>query len=208
MLQFDHIAFTAPSRTSGKAAFAEATGVDMPDGGEHPAMGTHNALTALGPDSFVEVIAVNPDAPAPARARWFDLDARSDHPALGTPILLYRTDDLEADLGRATHLGFDIGGPLALSRDTLTWNFAVRQDGSLPEDGAPILLQWTHGGVHPAGGMADQGLRLASIAIATPKPDQLSELFAGASICPEITAGHTPQCRVTLTCPDGREVTF
>jgi hypothetical protein len=38
-------------------------------------MGTHNRLLKLGAGRFLEVIAIDPEAPAPGRRRWFDLDA-------------------------------------------------------------------------------------------------------------------------------------
>ena len=37
-------------------------------------MSTHNHLMRLGNSAFLEVISIDPDAPAPARTRWFDLD--------------------------------------------------------------------------------------------------------------------------------------
>jgi Glyoxalase-like domain len=41
-------------------------------------MGTHNRVIAISsesfPDCYVEVIAIDPDAPAPGRRRWFGLD--------------------------------------------------------------------------------------------------------------------------------------
>ncbi|WP_393939598.1 VOC family protein [Piscinibacter sakaiensis] len=43
-------------------------------GGAHPHMGTHNRLLRLGDHCYLEVIAIDPAAPPPARARWFGLD--------------------------------------------------------------------------------------------------------------------------------------
>ena len=187
MLQLDHIAFTAPSREVGRAAFAEATGVILPDGGQHPAMGTHNAVGALGGERYVEVIAIDPEGEAPVVPRWFGLDDRPQEPALGPPIILYSSDDIESDLARAAELGLDLGHPISLSRGDLAWRFALRPDGSLPErGGAPILLEWTHDGAHPATNMADTGLRLSRIALRTTAASAVTELLRDADFLPDI----------------------
>ena len=47
-------------------------------GGKHVGMGTHNRLLAIGspafPKAYLEIIAIDPDAPPPTRPRWFGLD--------------------------------------------------------------------------------------------------------------------------------------
>ena len=59
----DHLTITAPSLERGAAFVAEALGVALQPGGEHPRMGTHNQLLRLGDDCYLEVIAANPVAP-------------------------------------------------------------------------------------------------------------------------------------------------
>lgn len=77
MLALDHITVSARSLAEGVAAVELALGVRAPVGGTHPSMGTHNHLLRLGPSLFLEIIAINPEAPAPARPRWFGLDGAS-----------------------------------------------------------------------------------------------------------------------------------
>ena len=74
MTELDHIAVIAPSLAAGIAYVHDVLGVEPPKGGAHPQMGTHNHLLRLGEDVFLEVIAVDPDAPQPAHRRWFGLD--------------------------------------------------------------------------------------------------------------------------------------
>ena len=76
----------------------EALGVDLATRGEHPQMGTHNHLLSLGPEIYFEAIAINPDAEAPNRPRWFNLDNFQGPPRLTNWILA--TDDLDAALAR------------------------------------------------------------------------------------------------------------
>ena len=68
MLRFDHIAISAQTLEDGVAAVEAALGVKMAGGGQHPHMATHNRLLGLG-DLYLEVIAIDPAAPAPAWPR-------------------------------------------------------------------------------------------------------------------------------------------
>src|SRR5204862_2458991 len=72
--ELDHLAIAAHTLEQGLAHVRDALGVDMPYGGKHPRMGTHNHLLRLGERVYVEVIAIDPSAPAPSRPRWFQLD--------------------------------------------------------------------------------------------------------------------------------------
>ena len=174
---FDHIAFTAASCAAGRSAFEVATGVSLPLGGEHPNMGTHNCLSAMGGDQFLELITIDQDAPAPDRPRWFALDRLPDDQPLKPHAVIIRSDDLDGDLAKAKAIGVDLGTPVSLTRGNLSWRFAIRDDGDIPLDGAaPMLMQWDQADPHPAVNMTDQGIRLKEIKITTPNASKLTEL--------------------------------
>lgn len=163
MLRLDHLAVSARSLDEGVAAIEAALGVTMAGGGQHPAMGTHNRLLSLG-DLYLEVIAVDPAAPAPGRPRWFDLDRFTGPPRLTTWIAA--TEDMEAALA-AGPPGW--GAPMALARGDYRWQMAVPEDGRLPFDGTcPALIQW-HGSLHPAAALPDRGLRLNRLTVTHPE---------------------------------------
>ena len=114
LLKLDHITVVARTLEEGSEYIRNALGIDMPEGGAHPRMGTHNKLMSLGPDVFLELIAVDPNAEKPGRARWFDLDRFNGSPHLGTWVL--GTGDIEdaltdahPDSGQATQI--TRGGP-------------------------------------------------------------------------------------------------
>ena len=164
----DHLVVTAPDLARGVAHVAAALGVAMVPGGKHPVMGTHNCLLRIGDGQYLEVIAVDPGAPLPARPRWFGLDAVPVRAALAHWVL--RSDALEADIARC---GDAPGAPLALSRGDLAWRMALRGDGRLSQGGlAPSLMQWDSG-AHPAGRLPDCGLRLVRLVVSAPDPAAL-----------------------------------
>ncbi|MDQ5946917.1 MAG: hypothetical protein QG619_2348, partial [Pseudomonadota bacterium] len=136
--QIDHLAVTAPSLAAGSAFVQEVLGVAPQAGGEHPRMGTHNLLLRLGDSLFLEVIAANPQVPAPDRPRWFGLDhvAPDTLPVLSTWVV--RSTDIHASTAAATE---PLGIVEPMSRGALDWLITFPADGSSPLDGvAPALI--------------------------------------------------------------------
>ena len=160
MIALDHLVVAARTLEEGAAWVEERLGVPMGPGGKHAAMGTHNRLLSLGPGRFLEVIAIDPQAPPPARARWFTLDAPATRARLEqAPILLHwvvRTDDIAAAIAA---IGPQDAQILALSRGDYRWRIGVPRDGSLVYDGiVPTVIQWE--GPQPAEALAPSGCAL------------------------------------------------
>ena len=156
-------------------------GVEIPAGGRHPHMATHNLVTATGPDTYIEVIAPDPAATAPNRPRWFGLDDKSVVKRLEvSPFLLawvVSTHGLESACAKARSVGVDVGQPMSMSRGNLSWRIAIRDDGFPGLGGvAPVIMEWPTG-THAAGGMIDLGLRIRGISITTPHAEKLTELL-------------------------------
>jgi hypothetical protein len=177
-LAIDHLAIAAATLDGGVAWARETLGVTVPRGGEHPRMGTHNAVARSGSDTYLEILAINPDAPSPDRPRWFGLDdpdIRAElalAPRIATWVV--RTTDIAASLSAARAAGLDLGDPIAMTRGDLAWTIACRDNGSLPEGGVlPVLIEWPEG-PHPSQRMADVGLRLIEITLRHPQPEQLT----------------------------------
>ena len=213
MALVDHLVVAAPSLDEGARWCEAALGIRPGAGGQHPSMGTHNRLFNIGseafPQAFFEIIAIDPAAHAPGRARWFGLDAID----LGDgPRLLHfvaRSSDV-AGRGAALHAaGFDIGRVLVASRATpqgrLEWRIGVRDDGRLLAGGAlPTLIDWGHT-PHPAlsmpaSGVTLRGLSLRGLPLAAAQVLGLSGVEVLAEAGPAISAVlDTPRGRVTLT---------
>ncbi|EAQ04000.1 hypothetical protein OB2597_12171 [Pseudooceanicola batsensis HTCC2597] len=170
MLELDHIVVAAPSLESGLGHVRDRTGLDLPPGGEHPLMGTHNHLLRLGADEFLEVIAVDPAAPAPDRPRWFGLDRPLAGPRLAHWVV--RCADMAVARPR---LPEDLGPAIPVTRGDLTWLLTVPEDGALPMEGAlPSLIQWTTDPLPPTR-MPGAGAELLSLTVSHPGADQISD---------------------------------
>jgi hypothetical protein len=176
--RIDHITVLSPTLAAGDAFVRDCLGIDPQAGGKHPRMGTHNLLLPLGDACFLEVIAIDPEASAPARPRWFGLDRlpRDAPPFLGCWVA--RTDDIHASLAAAPE---SLGLAEPMSRNALEWLISIPEDGSLPLDGAaPALIQW-HTDTHPARGMRDRGCRLVALELAHPEPARLQAVVDSLS---------------------------
>lgn len=184
MLKLDHLAIIAPSLELGADYIRESLGVEMPKGGKHPQMGTHNLLLRLGEDVFLEVIAVDPEAAPPTRRRWFGLDDAAAVQAAwdeGRRLRAWvaRTSDFTGVL--AMH-GDLLGRQEQVSRGDREWLFAVADDGSLPLGGvAPSVMDWGVKG-NPASSMPDLGFRLKSFQIEHPKMSRVRKLYTDLDV--------------------------
>jgi catechol 2,3-dioxygenase-like lactoylglutathione lyase family enzyme len=201
MTQLDHIAVIAPDLATGVAWVREALGVEMPAGGKHPEMGTHNRLVGLGPDVYLEVIAADPEAPQPPHRRWFGLDDRAAverHWREGRRLRGYvaRCTGIANTIGDK---GETFGAPIRVSRGDRHWLFAVRLDGKLPLGGAgPCLIDWLGRGT-PAPTLPDLGLRLQSLSVETPDPDAVHAALDAIGMAREPEVRRGPQVRLTAT---------
>jgi hypothetical protein len=176
--RLDHLVVAAASLEQG-VAWCEATlGITPGPGGVHATMGTHNRLALISteayPDSYLEIIAIDPAAPSPGRPRWFGLDDPglrervAQHPRLVTAVV--RTPLVEMHRWGLINVGLHPGEPLAFERASpagpLAWRLLVRDDGALLHRGAlPPLIEWK-GDRHPAQAMAPSGLALQSLRLA------------------------------------------
>jgi hypothetical protein len=167
----DHLVVVARDLDQG-VAWAESTlGVTPAPGGKHALMGTHNRLVALdGSSAYLEIIAIDPDAAPPGRARWFGMDRLGDT-VREAPRLVHfvaRTDNLDMHRWGLVAAGFNPGTTLAAQRETphglLRWRIVVPDDGQPLAGGAlPTLIEWQ--GAHPAASLPRSGIALESLTL-------------------------------------------
>jgi hypothetical protein len=170
----DHLVIGAATLTLGVEYVRDCLGVDIPYGGEHAKMGTHNHLMRIGEGVFLEIIAINPDIEPPNRPRWFGLDDPFVRQRLATqPTLLtwvVNTGNITKLIQQAM---FSLGKSELIRRGELSWNFGLPDDGSLIAGGIlPYAIEW-HTKKHPAANMVDLNCRFHSLEIYHPYPKWL-----------------------------------
>ena len=203
-LALDHLVVTARSLEEGAAYVEAVLGVHLSPGGQHPHMGTHNLLLSLGPQEYLEVIAIDPEAPAPGHPRWFDLDHYSVAPRMTHWVC--RTDDLDEAVEAAPP---GTGRILELSRGDLNWAMAVPDDGRLPFDaGMPALIEWGADSPHPAERLPDHDLRLARLDVFHPEADALRDAFPALATLTHVSLQSGPEKRLiaSISTPEGMRV--
>lgn len=169
--ELDHLVVAAANLDEGAAWLEHHLGVELTPGGRHAAMGTRNRLLRLGPALYLELIAIDPEAPAPARARWFGLDdPRLRARIAERPRLIHwvaRTNDIA--IARAA-CPEPLGEILPMNRGDLEWLITVPEDGHLPGEGlVPSLIQWQTD-EHPAARLPDAGCALMKLEGFHPEP--------------------------------------
>jgi hypothetical protein len=132
----------------------QTLGVTPQVGGEHPRMGTHNYFLRLGEKFYLEILSVDPEAPRPSRARWFQLDEPDSDRPVQLATWIVRTDDIRA---AAAASPVALGDVEPMSRGQINWLMTIPKDGRLPLQGiAPTLTQWPSG-THPTNTLRDMG---------------------------------------------------
>jgi hypothetical protein len=171
MFKIDHIVLAAESLPEGISFGEEKLGVSFNPGGSHDQFGTHNRLLNLD-DCYLEVIAIDPQAPQPDRAVWYDLEKFSGASRIITWVC--ETDRMPDHLKQAP---YEAGEVLPVSRGSLQWDLTVPRDGSLPMAGcAPSLIDWK-GAASPAARLPDRGYRLSSLILAHPEFTELDHFI-------------------------------
>lgn len=186
----DHIVVVAPSLASGAALVEQALGIPPGPGRKHPHMGTHNLLLSLGPTIYLEVVAIDPDAPPVARPRWFGLDDVRAEAAARLGAWVANTDDIH------THASPALGVVEQMEREGLTWQMTSTANGHPPLSGAAPLLIQRATNFHPASRLPDVGLRLRSLRIQHPRPDDVAQVLAHMALAdkPEVVLSAGAVC--------------
>ena len=167
----DHLVFGSSRLEDGVEFIYERLGVRPEQGGQHRLMGTHNKLLSLGNSTYLEVIAIDPDAPKPDRPRWFGLDdlETSGEPGLITWVV--RTDDIHGALKKSK---LQHGTIESLHRGIYDWRISLPYNGGMPMDGiAPTIIRWD-GDAHPSQLLQDSGVSLINVHAYHPNASELA----------------------------------
>jgi hypothetical protein len=203
MLKLDHLTVIAPTLAEGVAHVRACLDLDVPFGQRHGYMGTYNHLLQLGGTVYLEIIALDPDAQPPARARWFGLDDSKTVTAdwdAGRRLRgwVARTDAMDQVLAGWGDL---FGRKVALPWTNSSFDFAIPDDGSLPLDGAVPSIIDRRGKERSMANIADLGARLMSFSLQHPEATSISEIYRTLDIDrpPTIVQGRDLRYRAQIT---------
>lgn len=179
LIALDHLVLGTADLARGAAWLERYLDVTLSPVGAHIRMGTHNRLLSLGPDCYLELIAIDPDGPPPFMPRWFGLDTHDVRDRIAArPRLLgwvARTDDIAA-VDEKT--GGILGGVHAMERGDFRWRITIPGDGYPVEGGlVPSLIQWD-GPFHPCQRLPDQQCRFEWMEAAHPNPAKVRYLLS------------------------------
>jgi hypothetical protein len=199
----DHLIYAVPSLPAAMADVAERFGVRAQAGGRHIGLGTHNALLALGPRTYLEIIAPDPEQPEPSMPRPFGVDGVTGGRLAGWAL---GCDDIDAAVAAARRHGYDPGDVIDGRRvgptgTALRWRMTSSQTaGGL----VPFLISWGDT-EHPAAS-APRGLTLEAFSIEHPDPGSLAPLLTALGADVEIKPAGTAALVARLSGPNGRTV--
>ena len=195
--QLDHLVVAATTLADGIDWIAGLTGATPVPGGQHLAMGTHNALLKLGPRSYLEVIAIDPAGTTPPRPRWFGLDGVALQAELAErPRLIHwvaRTDDIAKAAARCP---IALGAVHPMARGDYRWRITIPDDGALPGRGlVPTLIQWDVP-LHPADKLPASGITLRGLAGSHPEPAPIRAALAALGAADAISVTYDREVRL------------
>lgn len=208
-IRIDHLVVGSATLEQGVEFVRDRLGVEMPFGGVHEKLGTHNHLMQLGDEVFLEIIAVHPGIEPPDRPRWFGLDDAlirrriEMQPALLTWVV--QTDNLKALKQQAA---FSLGEPELITRGELSWYFGLPRDGRLLAGGMlPYAIEWQTD-KHPSSQMADLGCRLQQLEVYHPYPAWFGSALGsigGANLVEinPLPRYNPPYLQATISTPNG-----
>lgn len=174
---FDHVVIGASDLTADTAWVETQLGAPTGGGGAHPLMATHNRLLRLGgAGGYLEVIAADPEAPLPARRRWYRLDdVKTGQRLAARPRALCWVASVSDIESAVLACGYDAGAIIEVTRGSLRWRLTVPEDGDLAADGIlPALIEWPDG-VDPVAALPVESVSLARITATYPDPAFISD---------------------------------
>lgn len=211
--ELDHIVIGAATLEAGARFIRERLGVDIPKGGKHARMGTHNCVMQLGGGAYLEVIAIDPEAPPPDRPRWYALDDPAMRARLEVgPCVITWVVRVADVIGAVKSIPVSIGAVEPFTRGDLSWRLTVPEDGHLPGGGViPHAIEWDRG-LRPWEAMTDLGCRLEELALTSPDTERVAATLSalGCSRCSMVSLheGAAPSLVARITKPSGEVVSL
>jgi hypothetical protein len=205
LAQVDHLVYATPDLALGIETAEKMFGVRATPGGQHPGEGTRNALIALGPASYFEIIGPDPEQPKPARGRRFGIDEIAA-PRLTTWVA--KGQMLDAFAAKAKMRGVDLGAVIPGSRKrpdgvVLSWTYTDPRV-VLADRLIPYFIDWG-ASPHPSA-TAAKGVTLRSLRAEHPDAERVQAMLKTLGLDLAVTRGPKPSLIATFDSPKGQVV--
>jgi hypothetical protein len=198
----DHLVYAVPDLQAGIERIERLLGVRATPGGQHPGRGTRNALVALGPSSYLEIIGPDPEQPTPAEPRPFGID-RLTAPRVVTWAA--RAANLDKVIADARQAGVALGPLAEGSRRRgdgvlLLWRYSDPR--TVVADGVvPFFIDWGST-PHPATTSA-RGGTLAALRAEHPDDENVQRILERLHLDVRVDRGPAAALIATITTPSG-----
>ncbi|HEY3161415.1 MAG TPA: VOC family protein [Vicinamibacterales bacterium] len=203
LTRVDHLVYVTPDLELGIQAIEKLTGVRASAGGQHPGLGTRNALIALGASTYLEIIGPDPEQPKPNGPRRFGIDD------LKAPRLLTwvaNGTDLASFVTRAHANGILLGDVISGSRrrpDGVLLSWRYTDPNVILEDRlVPYFIDWGTS-PHPAT-TAAPGLSLTALRAEHPDSAKVARTLQQLGLDLPVRRGARPSLIATIDSPKGR----
>lgn len=205
MYELDHLMWEEWRLSEGEKRFAAATGVTPAFGGKHPEAGTHNSLLSLGPSSYLEIIALDPEHPSASAVPEKAPPAFMPR-LIGFGVRVYDLTQLERQISAC---GLEVGqlqtelhtvSRQSATGHTMTWRTAVIGGHTfgryLP------FFTYCGGRVHSSE-ISPKGCHLLEFSVGHPRARELSQLYAALQIDVPVFQAAAPKLLAILSTPKG-----
>ena len=199
----DHLVFATPDLQVGIDRIERLVGVRAAAGGQHPGRGTRNALIALGPARYLEIIGPDPEQPKPEQPRPFGIDDLKE-PKLVTWAA--KGTDLDAFASRARDGGVVLGEVIPGSRRRadgvlLSWRYTDPRT-VVAEGIVPFFIDW---GATPHPSIdAPRGVSLVDLRAEHPDPAGVQKALARLGLDLRVERAPKAALVATITGAHGR----
>jgi len=201
--RIDHLVYATPDLQRGIDAIEMQLGVKATPGGQHPGLGTRNALVALGPTSYLEIIGPDPEQPKPAGPRRFGID---DLTAPRIVRWVVKSSELAAVKSKADTAGVTLGAVASGSRKrpdgvVLSWRYT--DPATVVADGlVPFFIDWGTS-PHPAL-TAAKGATLVQLRAEHPNASGVQKMLDQLGLDLRVSQASAPAIIATIESPRGR----
>ena len=203
LMRIDHLVYATPDLNLGIDAIEKLLGVKATPGGQHPGLGTRNALVALGPSSYLEIIGPDPEQPKPASRRRFGIDE------LRAPRIarwVVKGTELEKLVSAAASHGVTLGPVIPGSRrrpDDVVLSWRYTDPNTEVADGlVPFFIDWGTS-PHPSA-TAARGATLVQVRAEHPDVARTQKMLDALGLDLKVQKGSSPAIIATIDGPRGR----